>query len=65
MYIKNCTKVDAAIASNSKKSEDVICWKCDHIFDLIRPLKVVGDKALSFNKPDLYERYLKMRHTQR
>jgi hypothetical protein len=65
LYIKNCRKADVAIQLNTHQSENVLKWNRDHIKDLIRPLKIVGDKAMPTNKPELYQRYLDTRHRQR
>ena len=65
LYLKSCIKADVAIESNTHQSDDVSMWNCDHIKDLIRPLKMVGDKAMPTNKPELYQRYLETRHRER
>ena len=65
LYLKSCIKADLAIESNTHQSEDVSKWNRDHIKDLIRPLKIVGDKAMPTNKPELYQRYLETRNRER
>ena len=65
LYIKSCIKADIAVEFNTHQSEDVSKWNRDHIKDLIRPLKIVGDKAMPTNKPELYQRYLETRHRER
>ena len=65
IYLRNCAKADAAIAMNEKQHDNVLKWKKEHILDLIRPLKIMGDKAMPANKPELYQRYLETRHRDR
>ena len=65
LYIKSCIKADAAIQANTHQSSDVSKWSCTHILDLIRPLKIFGDKAMPPNKPELYQRYLQTKHRER
>ena len=65
IYLKNCAKADAALAANKDQVDNVIKWKRDHILDLIRPLKITGDKSMPINKPELYQRYLETRHRER
>ena len=62
IYIKSCIKADTAIRLNTHQADDVSKWNRNHILDLIRPLKIVGDKAMPPNKPELYKRYLETRH---
>ena len=65
LYIKSCKKADVAIRLNTHQLEDVSKWNRNHILDLIRPLKIVGNKAMPPNKPELYQRYLETRHRER
>jgi hypothetical protein len=65
LYLKNCAKADVAIKLNTHQSTNVSEWNRDHIKDLIRPLKMPGDKAMPTNKPELYQRYLETRHRER
>ena len=65
LYIKACTKADAAIQANTHQSDNVAKWTRTHILDLIRPLKIEGDKAMPPNKPELYQRYLQTKHRER
>jgi hypothetical protein len=65
LYIKSCKKADIAIQKNTHQSNDVSKWNRDHILDLIRPLKIVGDKAMPPNKPEIYQRYLQTKHRER
>ena len=65
IYIKSCIKAETAIRLNTHQSNDVSKWNKNHILDLIRPLKMEGDKAMPPNKPELYQRYLETRHRVR
>ena len=50
---------------NTHQSNDISKWNCNHILDLIRPLKIVDNKAMPPNKPELYQRYLETKHSER
>ena len=65
LYIKSCIKADVAIQANTHQSSDVSKWTRTHILNLIRPLKILGDKAMPPNKPELYQRYLNTKHRER
>ena len=65
LYIKSCKKADVAIEKNTHQSDDISKWNRNHILDLIRPLKISGDKAMPPNKPELYQMYLETRHRER